>query len=410
MPRSRRLFAMLLSLVLAACGGGGGSITSPPPPAPPPPPPPPPPSGDFELDPVFTQLSFTAPVALLQAPGDGTRWYVVQQDGLILSFDNTSGVATTSVFADLTARVDDSEPEAGLLGMAFHPAFANNGFVYLSFTQFSGQLESVIARYTLDPGTQMLDLATEQVLLTLEQPLANHNGGHLAFGPDGFLYGGFGDGGGAGDPSNLAQATNNLYGTVIRIDVDGASPYAIPPDNPFPAGSECFDGTSPQDPCPEIYAWGFRNPWRFSFDRVAGELWLGDVGQASWEEVNRVGSGLNYGWRVREGAHCFEPPTNCATAGLIDPIAEYGRSTGRSVSGGYVYRGSAIPGLVGEYVFGDFVSGVILTVPAGAATGTAPTERLDTTLGIVSFAEDQAGELYVLDYSGGTIHQVVAAP
>jgi len=356
---------------------------------------------------MFPQLpGFVSTVLALQAPGDASRWYVVEQSGTVRVFDNDPNVATSSVFVDLTARVDDGPSEAGLLGMAFHPDFASNGFVFLSYTRNLGTLESVVARYTVSGS--VLDASSEVILLTVAQPFGNHNGGHIAFGPDGFLYIGLGDGGGAGDPEENGQDTTTLLGSLLRIDVDQAAPYAIPPGNPFAGNTECVGGVGLQ-PCPEIYAWGFRNPWRWSFDRQTGDLWVGDVGQNLWEEVDRVEAGLNYGWDEREGAHCFEPPADCSTAS-VDPITEYGHDSGDgSITGGHVYRGTAFTALQGFYVFGDFISGRIRSVAATSVQGTLPDLLLDSPHNISSFAEGADGEVYVLSY-GGRLYRVVPAP
>jgi glucose/arabinose dehydrogenase len=331
----------------------------------------------------------------------------VERPGTIRAFPNTSNVSMAEVelFATLTDRVNSGPGEAGLLGMAFHPQFETNGEVYLSYTRGT-PLESVIARFVIDSMTGNLDTNSEEVLLTVAQFAGNHNGGNLAFGPDGFLYAGFGDGGGSGDPEENGQDTTNVLGAILRLDVDSGTPYEIPADNPFDGNTECFQGTGTLA-CPEIFAWGFRNPWRFSFDRDTGELWVGDVGQNSWEEVNRVEISENYGWDEREGAHCFEPASGCDTDN-VDPIAEYDHSQGNSVTGGYVYRGSGIPDLQGFYIFGDFGSGRIWAVPFDSPQGTAPEELLVTPLNIASFAEANDGELYVLHINGGTIHQIVA--
>ncbi len=402
MPYFRFFPALAASaLFAAACGSGSGSptITLPPPP---------PPSGtNLALQPVFTQLSFVQPLAMLQAPGDDTRWYVASQTGVIRVFANQANPAFSSVFADLTARVDDSASESGLLGVAFHPDFANNRQVFVSYTRTGSPFESVVSRFTAT-SADLLNTGSEVVLLTAAQDFSNHNGGHLAFGPDGMLYIGFGDGGSRGDPNNRAQTTTNILGSIVRIDVDGATPYAIPSGNPFAGNTECATGFGSAN-CPEIYAFGLRNPWRFSFDRQGGALWAGDVGQSSFEEIDRIEAGMNYGWRQREGAHCFQPATGCSTNN-VDPISEYGRTIGSSVTGGYVYRGSALPALVGQYVFADFVSGRLLTVDAGSAQGAVANERLDSALNISSFGEGNDGELYVIDYASGTLHQIVAAP
>jgi len=383
-------------LALQACGGGGYANPGNPPPAG---------SDDFVLAPAFQQLSFSQPVALLQAPGDDTRWFVVEQPGIVRVFDNQANVAASSVFADISARVDDSFNEAGLLGMAFHPDFALNGEVFLSYTR-GGPLTSVVSRFTVEASGDSLDEASEEVILEAAQPNSNHNGGNIRFGPDRLLYAGFGDGGGAGDPNGNGQDTSTYLGSIVRIDVDGAPPYEIPGTNPFANNAECMGGAGNAS-CPEIYAWGFRNPWRFSFDRQGGQLWVGDVGQGSWEEIDRVQRGQNYGWNEREGAHCFA--STCSLMN-VDPIAEYDRSLGQSVTGGYVYRGTAIPRLVGTYVFGDFVSGQLFSVPADSPQGTVPDVRIDTSLNISSFGQGEDGELYALDYATGTIHKIVPAP
>lgn len=353
---------------------------------------------------VFPALSFPQPVAMQQAPGDASRWFVVEQRGVIRVLDNNDAAATTTVFVDISSLVGSSAGELGLLNMAFDPDFANNQHVYLSYTQLGPPVVSYISRFTSTDGGLTLEPASQLVLLTLPQPFNNHNGGQLAFGPDGYLYAGFGDGGAANDPQNRAQDTTSLWGSIIRIDVDTV-PYSIPSDNPFAGGARCAMGTGAAA-CPEIFAWGLRNPWKFSFDRVTGTLYAGDVGQGAWEEVNLIENGGNYGWRIREGANCNIPATNCPTAGLTDPVVEYGRTLGNSITGGYVYRGNAISGLAGSYVFGDFGSGRIFRL----ANGAPPLEEmLDSTVLISSFAEDIAGELYVLSYGDGAILRIVEA-
>jgi glucose/arabinose dehydrogenase len=271
-----------------------------------------------------------------------------------------------------------------LLGVAFHPRFAENGFVYVSYTAPGAPLTSVVARFNSPDRGVTMDVNSETALLTLPQPFANHNGGHIVFGSDGMLYVGFGDGGSEGDPNGNGQDTNTLLGKILRLDVDNAAPYAIPGDNPFAGGG----GRG------EIWAFGLRNPWRFQFDRGTGALWAGDVGQNQFEEVDRITRGGNFGWNIREGAHCFSDP-QCSTAGLIDPVAEYDHTEGCSITGGFVYRGSAIPSLSGSYVYGDFCSGRIW-----ALANEQPQVIADTTLAISSFAEDSTGELLVIDMAG----------
>lgn len=390
-------------MVLAGCDGSATTFNPPTDPGPEPPAEPPP----IAVEQVFTQLAFVQPVLMLQAPGDDTRWFVLEKQGFVGVFPNDPDVALEDVvrFADITDRVDSSFGESGLLGMAFHPDFANNGQVFLSYTQPGAPLVSIVSRFTLDDAG-ILDAASEEIILQIPQPFGNHNGGNIVFGPDGLLYIGFGDGGGAGDPNENGQDTTTLLGSILRIDVDGGDPYVIPADNPFAGNTECFQGSGTLD-CPEIFAWGFRNPWRFSFDTETDELWVGDVGQNAFEEIDRVRISENFGWDEREGAHCFEPQTGCSTDN-VDPITEYSHELGISVTGGYVYRGTAIPDLAGFYVFGDFGSGRIWAVASDSGQGVEPEELLQTALGISSFAQSNAGELFALDFNNGTIHQIVA--
>jgi len=381
---------------------------------------PPRPTLDASIDvtPAFPDLSaFVKPVALLQAPGDSGIWYVVEQDGRVRKFENTPDVSSVSTFVDMRGNgtaidVDSSALEEGLLGMAFHPAYGSDNYsVFLSYTVNSSGTDSVVARFeSLDNGATLdADSAGDATeLLRLDQPYNNHNGGNIAFGPDGYLYVGFGDGGSGGDPGDRAQNTQNLFGSMVRIDVDGEAPYGIPSDNPFAPNPRCADGTGSQ-PCPEIYAWGFRNPWRWSFDEPTGDLWLGDVGQVLWEEIDIVELGGNYGWRCREGAHDYNTNGNCPD-GLIDPVIEYsGTAVGDAVTGGVVYRGSGIPALQGRYIFADYSRGKIFaSVDQGDGTYGFET-LLDTDYFISSFALDENGELLFLDLGGGRIYRVVAS-
>jgi uncharacterized repeat protein (TIGR03806 family) len=359
------------------------------------------------LTPGLGGQTFSLPVAVLQAPGDGARFFVVEKGGVVKVL--ASAGAAPTPFINITARVNSTPNEAGLLGMAFHPAFASNHQVFLSYTAPSmaspANLRSTVSRFISSDGGQTLDPGSEQILLTLEQPYTNHNGGNLAFGPDGFLYLGFGDGGSAGDPRQNGQNVNVLFGKILRIDVDHPAaplPYGIPAGNPFARGG----GRG------EIFAWGLRNPWRWSFDRQTGGLWVGDVGQDVWEEIDQVQLGGNYGWNVREGRHCYPPGSQCQTAGLIDPVAEYQHGQGRlSVTGGYVYRGTAIPSLVGTYLYGDYGSGTIWGLLHDATSGApAPQVLVESGLAISSFGEGADGELYVIDYgSAGSIKKIVPA-
>jgi len=396
-----------LALLVSGCGGssGDGSGVAPPPP-------PPAATPEVALQQVFPALApaLAAPVSLQQTPGDARRWFIVEQAGRIRAFVNDNDATAAPTFLDITPRVI-SGGERGLLGLAFHPDFPTTPEVFVAYT---GQpdLTSYVSRFSSADVGQTLDPASEQVILSLPQDFSNHNGGNLAFGPDGYLYIGFGDGGSGGDPLDRAQDNTNLLGTMVRIDVDGGSPYAIPsadPGNPFAANATCPEGfTVSGEACPEIFAWGLRNPWRFSFDRQTGALWAGDVGQNAWEEVDVIIAGGDYGWDDREGAHCFEPPADCSTDS-IDPVTEYDRSLGASVTGGYVYRGSGVPGLVGWYVFGDFISGKLFAVPEDSVTGTEPEVLLETGLAIAAFGESLDGELFIVNY-GGSIHQLIDVP
>lgn len=424
--RARR--SILLACVFAtACGGGGGGAGAPAPPGEPPPDDgdPPPVSGlderpanssclageapetvaAVETVPAFPDLpSFAQPIALRQAPGDSGRWYLAEKGGRILRFANAPSVSSLDVVVDISGRVNSGPNEAGLLGFAFHPDFAANGEVYLSYT--AGNLVSRISRFTSADGGLTVEAGSEEILLTLDQPFGNHNGGNILFGPDGYLYAGFGDGGSAGDPNDLAQDTTTLHGAMLRIDVDGDRPYAVPSDNPFAPNALCSEGTG-AGACPEIFAWGFRNPWRWSFDAATGELWLGDVGQNAWEEVDRVERGGNYGWRCREGAHDFDRSGLCPDD-LVDPVIEYDHGIGRSITGGYVYRGDDIPELSGRYIFADLNGRLFASTDDGA--GVLGFETLMTTgSSIVSFAEDEEGELLFLDYGANAIRRIVSA-
>ena len=401
----------VLSLLLAACGGSSSapSTAAPGPPPSPPPPPPAVPPASLAVERVYPDLTFTNPVALLQAPGDASRWFVVEQRGRVLVFEDNQAVTVTSPFVDLADRVS-SGGEAGLLGMAFHPAFPADGRVWLVYTANELGLVSRISEFSTPDGGLTLDPNSERVLITVVQPESNHNGGGIAFGPDGRLYVAIGDGGGANDPHGAignGQRTTILLGKILRLDVD-ATPgdHAIPDDNPFAGNDRCaMDGTGFAD-CPEIYAWGFRNPWRFSFDRTSGELWVGDVGQGALEEVDRVVAGGNYGWRCFEGTRATG--LSCGTAPqLLPPVAEYGRELGRSITGGFVYRGSAIAGLDGRYVFADFISGRLWHNACDTQPTLTVTGGDEPGLSIAAFGEGADGELYAVDYSG-TLHRITS--
>jgi glucose/arabinose dehydrogenase len=360
---------------------------------------------------VYPALAFTAPVSLQQAPADATRWFVVEQAGRVMVFANQAAAATSSVFLDIHAAVT-SGGETGLLGLAFHPRFPADPRVFLYYTTLQGaQLVSRLAAFRSGDGGLTLDPASEAVLLSVNQPESNHNGGNVAFGPDGLLYLGLGDGGGGGDAhgsTGNGQDLDTLLGKMLRIDVDAPAPYGVPPGNPYAGNARCGAGGTGNAPCAEIYAWGLRNPWRYSFDRNGGALWIGDVGQDAWEEVDRIAAPANLGWRCREGAHAFNAQCGAGTA-LTDPVAEYAHPLGDAITGGFVYRGSRYPSLVGRYVFGDEVTGLLFNIDAA----TPGTSTLEVTAGDASgiappaFAQDLDGELYALDYGGGGIYRLL---
>ncbi|MFU8803889.1 MAG: PQQ-dependent sugar dehydrogenase, partial [Bradymonadaceae bacterium] len=350
------------------------------------------------LEHVFARLSFSLPLWMEQAPGAPDRWYVIEQAGRIRTFENRDDVAETTDFVDLRQRVQ-SGGERGLLGMAFDPGFQENGRVFLSYTALrDSQLVSRLSRFRSDDGGLTLDPSSEVVLLSIDQDFGNHNGGQISFGPDGNLYVAMGDGGSGGDPNGHGQNPHTLLGTILRVNVDGEG-YENPSDNPFVNGGGR----------PEIYAWGLRNPWRFSFDRESGELWAADVGQNAREEVNIIQRGGNYGWNAKEGFSCYAV-TPCDDGTWIDPVYDYGhQNNDKSVTGGYVYRGSAIPDLIGTYVFGDYISGRIWGLTFDVETGRPQRELLASPgMNVSSFAQDHDGELYAINY-GGTLHRITQA-
>ena len=352
------------------------------------------PLAPVELEPAFPGLEFDRMALLTHAGDDSGRLFLVLQPGRVVVFENDPGVESYETFLDIRDQVNDAGNEEGLLGLAFDPAYTENGYFYVYYSA-SGPRRSVVSRFSVsDDDPNRADAASERVFLEVEQPFQNHNGGHLVFGPDGMLYIGLGDGGSAADPQGNGQDTSTLLGSILRIDVsrmDGLGGYAIPGDNPFASGGGTARG--------EIWAYGLRNPWRFSFDRETGDLWAADVGQNLYEEVNIIRPGLNYGWNVMEGSSCFRR-TNCDTAGLEMPVAEYGREGGCSVTGGYVYRRTGLPTLYGAYLYGDFCSGKIWALRHDGAAVTEHVEIADTGLSISSFGEDAYGEVYVLTFDG----------
>lgn len=345
------------------------------------------------LAPAFAGIKLTGLIELVWGP---RGFYALEQAGTIRRFapgEATAATVMTIPKADIVAG-----GEAGLLGLAVHPKFAENGFVYVYYTAptttAGSPFKSVLARFRSSDGGSTLDLASRKVILEVDQPFPNHNGGKLLFGPDGFLYWSLGDGGSGGDPGNRAQDKDSLLGKILRIDVDAGDPYSIPTDNPFAAGGGK----------PEVFALGLRNAWKLAFDRD-GVLWAGDVGQGKYEEVDRVVRGGNYGWRLREGRHCFEPATNCPTDGLIEPVAEYDHGQGISITGGYVYYGAAVPELVGKYVYGDYGSGRVWALHPPTGTVTVLNEE-GVRPRISTFGQTPDGEIYVVDYTQGTLFRL----
>lgn len=348
---------------------------------------------DLSLRPVVEGLQ--APLGVANA-GDGSgRLFVVEQGGTVRTV--TNGRLSGEPWLDLSAKTAPGG-EQGLLGLAFHPDYARNGRLFVNYTDLQG--DTVVAEYRSKGGRVT---AAERVLVTIDQPFANHNGGGLAFGPDGFLYIATGDGGGGGDPEENGQALDTQLGKLLRIDVDRRGqrfPYGIPPDNPF-AGRP--------DARPEIWAYGLRNPWRFSFDR--GRVWIADVGQEDLEEIDRAPAGrggINYGWDDMEGSACYEPPSGCNREGRQLPLAEYSHDEGCAVTGGYVYRGPSYPEMRGAYVFGDYCSGTVWAVAADGSPKQRPVELLDTEHLLSSFGVSENGELYLTDIGTGTLLRVTA--
>lgn len=338
------------------------------------------------------------PLAIANAADGSGRLFVAEQGGAI--YIVSGGSVSASPFLYISSQVSGGG-EQGLLGLAFHPDYPTDGRVFVDYTDLAG--DTVVSSFQVDPGTpDVVVPGSEVVVLTVDQPYANHNGGAINFGPDGYLYVALGDGGSGGDPGNRAQDLDSLLGKILRIDVDnptGGMNYGIPGSNPF-AGQAGRRG--------EIWLYGLRNPFRFSFDRTTGDLWLGDVGQLDWEEVDvaRAGvGGLNFGWRVMEGAHCYSPSSGCSTAGLVLPVVEYGHEFGCAVIGGNVYRGSASPLLRGGYVFSDECTGLTWAVSATGSGAQALVQVADASAGIAGYGEDEAGELYAADL-GGQIYRI----
>ncbi|MEL7312224.1 MAG: PQQ-dependent sugar dehydrogenase [Pseudomonadota bacterium] len=366
-------------------------------------------------DPYPNLPSFIQPTKLLLEPVPGGRWFVLQKTGQILTFDPTSA-ASSSEFFDLNdTRNLRTSSEGGLLGMAFHPDYPMTPEVFLSYTinHTGPAMRSVVSRLTLDDLQSPGAGTTEEVLIEIDQDFDNHNGGDIAFGPDGLLYIGLGDGGSGNDPRQRSQDNSRLLGAMLRIDVEGTGAgYNIPSDNPFATNPVC----GPSDnsaACPEIYAWGLRNPWRWAFDSQSDALWLADVGQGAREEINLIERGGNYGWRCKEGTRDTVNSGDCEPDTLIDPVTEYDRSFGSSVTGGQVYRGSDLPDLVGLYVYGDFGSGRIWAARPDVSGNFINDELARTNFSPTAFANGPDGELYMVDINGsngqGRVRRMIAA-
>ena len=380
--RLRRVVPALL--VAAACGDDTGPL---------------PPGGEISLalETVSDQLTF--PVDLASPPGD-SRLFVVEKAGRIRIIEN--GTLLAPAFLDISAQVS-SNGERGLLGLAFDPDYETTGRFVVNYTDLAG--DTHIAAFTVSSGdANRPDPASEELILRVDQPFENHNGGQVAFGPDAYLYIALGDGGGSGDPMANGQSLTTLLGKLLRIDLNGGSPYGIPSGNPFSAVAAARS---------EIWSYGLRNPWRFTFDRLTGDLYIADVGQGEREEIDvglaadGAGRGANYGWDIMEGDACFEPASGCDRTGLILPVLQYDHSEGCSVTGGHVYRGSAIPALQGTYFYSDFCSGWVRSFRL--SSGAVAEEREWPALqagNVTSFGQDDAGELYILT-SGGSVYRIV---
>jgi glucose/arabinose dehydrogenase len=371
------------SLVMAACSGGGaGSNVSAPVP-------------DSGLAVAVVAQGLQGPLFLTSPPGDA-RLFIVEQSGRIRVMQD--GQLLSTPFLDIPDLVT-AGGERGLLGLAFHPAYASNGWFFVNYTDRDGNTR--VVRYTVSANPNVADRGSAKTILSVAQPYGNHNGGHVAFGPDGLLYVGMGDGGSANDPHGHGQDRATLLGAMLRVDVEGGDPYAIPADNPY---------VGRQDAAPEIWAIGLRNPWRFSFDRDAGILYIGDVGQNAWEEIDvepASAAAVNYGWRVMEGTHCFGSPI-CDREGLELPLVEYGHDNGCSVIGGYVYRGSALPTVQGHYFYADWCQGWVRSFRVGDGAVREHTEWEVGDVGnVLSFGEDSLGELYLLSQNG-TVYRLVS--
>jgi glucose/arabinose dehydrogenase len=358
------------------------------------------PSG-FQITRAYPQLRLRRPVVITNAADGSQRLFVASQQGVIQILPSEQSAKTTKTFLDIEKKVVyvDKQNEEGLLGMAFHPKYKDNGEFFVYYTTTDKPHTSVVSRFRVSKDNpDVADPNSEEELLRIAQPFWNHNGGTLAFGPDGYLYIALGDGGKADDPFGNGQNLKTLLGSILRIDIDNkgkTTPYAIPQDNPF---------VGRKDARPEIFAYGVRNPWRLSFDRQTGTGWIADVGQKLWEEIDILVAGGNYGWNLREATHKFGPEGSEARDDLIDPIWEYHHNTGKSITGGSVYRGKKLPGLVGQYLYGDYVSGKFWALEVDAdkkkTVANRPIHSSIDGIPVITFGEDEAGEVYFGDAFG----------
>ena len=362
---------------------------------------PPPEPDSYTIKNAFPGLTFNQPLDLQHAGDGSNRMFVVERNGVIKVFQNDASASEATTFLDISPRVD-TRGEGGLLGLAFHPDYESNGFFYVNYTTGS-PFRTVISRFRVSTDGNSADAGSETQILSFNQPFSNHNGGQIRFGPDGYFYIATGDGGSGGDPQENAQDRTNLLGSILRIDVDGSTNgnnYAIPPDNPFWGNDQNYRE--------EIFAYGLRNPYRFSFDSETGMLWAGDVGQNEFEEIDIIEAGGNYGWDILEGNSCFEPTQNCDRTGLTDPVFVYDHSNGdRSITGGFVYRGLAAEALSGRYIYADFISGRIWALDASDTDNPKNILIEETGLNISGFGVDQENELYITAFDGA-IYKLVA--
>lgn len=359
------------------------------------------------MKPAFPNMTFPFITELVSANDGSGRIFVLTQRGMIYVFPDSAETSDPKVFLDLTDSVSQSGAETGLLGIAFHPDYSSNGYFYIDYTTSQLPLRSKISRFSVSTNNpDSAVISSELVILTQVQPYENHDGGKLLFGPDGYLYISFGDGGNSGDPNNYAQNRSVLLGKLLRINVDsssGGNNYSIPVTNPFYGNINGWKQ--------EIYAWGLRNTWKYCFDLPTGRLWAADVGESSWEEIDIIESGKNYGWRIMEGFACFYPPVGCDTAGLTLPIWSYGREDGDAITGGYVYRGHLFPSLTGKYIYGDFEDGNVWVLTYDGINPPQNTLLFSTLNFISTFGTDTLGEIFICTYGpSGQVFRLAKGP